>query len=142
PSDVTGNIVNRPLSDAMSIARIVVPDLKRVAFVGDAWEHQTAYHHWKDEIPGAVESIEVIDLMGLPMLQLRNRVAALPDHTAIIYASITSDGGRAINPPADAITLVAETANRPIVVSAETFIGRGATGGIVVQPSLIGGSAA
>jgi signal transduction histidine kinase len=142
PPDVVGNIVNRSLSGAMSTARIAVPELKRVAFVGDAWERQTNFRHWKDEIPTAVAPTEIIDLMGLPMRQLLQRVASLPDHTAILFTSMTLDGERAINPPADALLPVAKAANRPIVVSSDVFIGRGGTGGFVASPSKTGTSAA
>src|SRR5947209_555606 len=142
PLDVTGNTTNRSLSDAMSIARIAVPELKAVALVGDGWEHQTAFRHWEKLVPTLASSIEVIDLMGLPMRQLLQRVASLPDHTAILYTSITSDGARAINPPADAMLRVANVANRPIVVASEVFIGRGGIGGFVVSPSKLGSAAA
>src|SRR3954451_12690012 len=74
PADVVGNIVNRSLFDAMSIARIAVPELKGVAFVGDVWERQTNFRHWKSEIPNAVSPTDVIDLTGLPMRQLLQRV--------------------------------------------------------------------
>jgi hypothetical protein len=44
--------------------------------------------------------------------------------------------------PAEALSLVAEVANRPIVISTETFLGRGAVGGFVVTPGAIGQNAA
>jgi signal transduction histidine kinase len=142
PRDVTGSIMKLRLADMMTSARAVVPDLKRIAFVGDAWDSQTAYRHWKDEIPVAAVGVEVIDLTGLTMQELRTRVATLPEHAAILYSAIYSDGGGKFYPPADALALVAETANRPIVIAAETFLGRGGIGGFVMIPSLIGDSAA
>ena len=72
------------------------------------------------------------------MRELRKRVATLPDHTAILYTSIYSDGEGTFYPPADALALVAETANRPIVVPTETFVGRGGIGGFVMTASAIG----
>ena len=91
PSDVTGVIMKLRLSDMITSARAVVPDLKRVAFVGDAWEMQTAYRQWKEQIPSATDGLEVIDLIGLPMRELRQKIMALPDHTAILYSAIYSD---------------------------------------------------
>jgi C4-dicarboxylate-specific signal transduction histidine kinase len=73
---------------------------------------------------------------------LRTRVSTLPDHTAIIYTAIYSDGHGTYYPPADAVALVAEAANRPVVVCVETFVGRGAVGGFVMIPSIIGEKAA
>ena len=72
------------------------------------------------------------------MRELRKRVAVLPDRTAIVYTAIYSDGEGTYYPPADAVALIAQVANRPIVVSAETFLGSGATGGFVMMPEAIG----
>ena len=140
--DVTGSIMKLRLADAITSARAVVPDLKTIVFVGDAWESQTVYGHWKEEIPAAAVGLEIIDLTGTPMRELRKRVAALPDHSAILYTSIYSDGEGTFYPPADALTFFAETANRPIIVSAETFVGRGGIGGFVMTASAIGKEAA
>jgi signal transduction histidine kinase/ABC-type uncharacterized transport system substrate-binding protein len=142
PSDITGTITRLRLADTMTTARAVVPNLKRIAFVGDSWEIQTVYGQGKDEISAAALGVEVLDLTGLAMRQLRRRVASLPDHTAILYTGIFSDGEGNHYTAANALALVAETANRPIVVSAETFVGRGGIGGFVMTPSPIGEAAA
>ena len=142
PPDVTGVIMKFRLSDMMASARAVVPDLKRVAFVGDAWETQSAYRQWKDEIPTVTKGLEVTDLTGLPMRELREKVAVLSGDTAIVYTAIYSDGEGTFYPPVKALALVAETANRPIVISVETFLGHGGIGGFVMIPALIGELAA
>jgi ABC-type uncharacterized transport system substrate-binding protein len=126
----------------MTVARAVVPDLKTVAFVGDPVENQTIYRHWKDEIPAAIKGLQTIDLSGLPLRQVRQRVASLPDHAAILYTGIYSDSEGAVYVPAAALSLVAETANSPIVVTSETEIGRGGIGGFVITPGSVGESAA
>jgi signal transduction histidine kinase len=142
PPDVTGSIMKFPLADMMKAARAVVPDLRAVAFVGDSWESQTTYRHWKNEIPIETAGLEVIDLTGMTMRAVRQRVAVLPEHTAILYSSMISDGEGALYTPSDALKLVAETSNRPIVISAETYLGYGGIGGFLMTPSLIGRSAA
>ena len=76
------------------------------------------------------------------MRELKRRVAVLPERTAIAYTSIFSDGEGTSYPPVDALRLVAEVANRPIVVAAETFVGAGAVGGYVLTPTAIGKEAA
>ncbi len=142
PPDVTGGFIKLRLSDMMTTARAVVPGLKTVVFVGNSWESQTVYRHWKDEIPIAAADIEVTDLTGLALGEVRQRVASLPDHAAILYTSIYSDGVGMPYLPAVALALVAETANRPIVVTAETFLGQGGIGGFVITPSVLGQDAA
>jgi signal transduction histidine kinase len=142
PSDVTGRIMKLSLADALKAGHAVVPDLKRVVLVGDAWEKQTVFRHWKDQIAVVAADVEVSEMVGLPMRELRQRIATLPPHTAIIYTALYSDGEGTYYTPADALALLADIANRPIVVPAETNIGRGGIGGFVLTPSLIGESAA
>src|SRR5262249_52968014 len=74
-----------------------------------------------------------IDLLGLPMAELRTRVATLPDDSAIYYTAIYDITGI----PRDAVPMLAEVANRPIVSDTVTHIGYGSTGGIVVLPEPI-----
>jgi signal transduction histidine kinase len=136
--NVTGRTARVKFRDALSAARAVVPNLHRIAIVGDNWEVQTAYRHFKDEIPIDTAGLQIIDLVGLPMRELRKRVAVLPKDTAIIYTSIFSDGEGTSYPPVDALGLVAEVANRPIVHAAETFLGHGGVGGYVLTPAAVG----
>jgi len=138
PGGVTGSIVKVPLSDSIKAARALVPDLQTVASVGDAWDGLTVYRNWKEEIPTAASDLKVIDLVGQTMAEVRRRVADLPDRTAIIYSAMFSDGEGTYFPPATAVGLVAEKANRPIVVAAETFLSPGGAGGFVILPHRLG----
>jgi signal transduction histidine kinase len=72
------------------------------------------------------------------MNDLRKRVATLPEDAAIFYTSLSvgSDGARYDSN--DTLTLIAEVANRPIVVDQETRLGHGGTGGFLVQAAPIG----
>jgi hypothetical protein len=49
--EVTGIFVRLRFQDFMTAARAVVPDLKRVALVGDSWDTQTVYGDWKTKFP-------------------------------------------------------------------------------------------
>ncbi len=69
------------------------------------------------------------------------QVAELPSDSAIIYSGVYSDGRGAYYPPSTALGLIAEKANRPIVVAAETFLSPGGIGGYVLVPNLIGADA-
>jgi signal transduction histidine kinase len=142
PSDVTGTIYQLPFRNTVSAARALVPNLKRIALVGDAWERQAVRRHYKEDIPTFGSDFEFIDLIGLPMSEIRKRVAALPDDAAIIYTSVTRDGAGATYLPHEGLAAFADVANRPIVVDAETNIGRGGTGGFVATPVPVGEAAA
>ena len=72
------------------------------------------------------------------MSEVRERVAKLPADTAIFYTGVNTVREGAFASAAEALPLVAETANRPIIIDAETFLGSGAVGGLVLSPDQIG----
>ena len=140
--DVTGNVVQVRLADAIAAARAVVPDLSAVALVGGSWDRQVVFGNWKDEIETAAAGLKVIDMVGLSMDETRNRVTALPDHSAIVYSATYTDNEGNFYPPATALSLIAAKANRPIVVASETFLTSGGIGGYVLLPNVLGADAA
>jgi signal transduction histidine kinase len=142
PSDVTGGTVRVSLADEIRAARAVVPNLDSIAFVGDAWQQQATLRNWQDEIPAITGKLNVIDVVGFRMSEIRRRVATLPDRSAIIYSAVHSDGEGAFYPPSTAMSLVAEKANRPIIAAAEPLVEAGAIGGFVLVPFAIGADAA
>jgi len=140
--DVTGSIVQVKLADAITAARAVVPGLDAIALVGGSWDRQVVFGNWKDEIQSAAAGLSVIDIVGLTMDETRNRVAALPDRSAIVYSATYSDREGTFYPPATALSLIAAKANRPIVVASETFLTSGGIGGYVLMPNVLGADAA
>jgi signal transduction histidine kinase len=142
PPAVTGTTIHFALSEMVVAARALVPRLEGIALVGDPLDRLPVFRHFKEEIPVIVRDMEFTDLTGLAMGDLRRRVMTLPENTAIVYTAINFDGAGASYIPAEAVSLVAEVANRPIVVNTETYMGRGATGGFVLQPDSVGQEAA
>lgn len=142
PSDVTGNIIQVKLADAIKAARVAVPDLESIILVGDAWDRQVVFGNWKSEIQAVAAGLRVTDLAGLSLSETRKQVAALPDQSAIIYSATYADYKRTLYPPTTALSLIAETANRPIIVGAETLLAPGGTGGYVLLPAVLGTDAA
>jgi len=140
--NVTGVTYRLKLSKMAEAARAVVPNLAGIAVVGDRLETLVAYRHFKDELPViAATGLRVIDLTGLPLRELRTRVANLPPQTAIIYTVIYSDGEGRYLAPVEALTRFADAANGPIIVTVDTQIGWGGTGGFVLAPSMLGQAA-
>lgn len=142
PSGVTGTLVKLSLVDSIAAARAVVPELKTIALVGDQWDQQVIFRNWKDELPTAAAGLNVVEIVGQTMREIRRRVAELPEDSVILYSGVYSDGEGSFYPPATALGLIAEKANRPIVVAAETFLPPGGIGGYVLIPSKIGADAA
>lgn len=139
---MTGSLIKVRLSDQIMAARAIVPDLDRVVLVGDAWSSQIVFGSWQNEIPEATAGLQVEEIVGATMTRIRERVARLDGRSVIIYTAVYSDGEGAHYPPGVALGLIAEKANRPIIVASETLIDRGGIGGFVLLPSEIGKDAA
>ena len=115
PVGVTGLVRRQTVRDSVSVARALMPNLKRIALVGDRLERQNFRRHFEEEIPLLAAEVEIIDLTGLPMVELRKRVATLPEDTVIYFTTLTFDGDRPAFISRDALVSIAEVANRPIV---------------------------
>lgn len=138
PPEATGKFANTTLAQMIVAARAVVDNLNQIVLVGEAWRDPAIFGHWKEEIAQAGAGLRVTDLSGLGLQELSERLASLPDRSAIIYSAIYSDGEGTYYPPAHALSLLAEHANRPIIITSESFLGHGGIGGFLLRPSEIG----
>jgi signal transduction histidine kinase len=142
PPRVTGTLMSAPLADSVAVAQVVVPGLKRIALVGDPPERQFIRGQIPEQLELLSAELEVIDLTRSTMAELKQRVASLPSDSAIVYIGLTLDSENVAFTSYEALAALADVANRPIVVQAETNVGTGAVGGIVASFRLIGREAA
>ena len=138
PPNVTGRTVHVSLANDINAARALVPKLKEIVLLGDPFERQAFRGHFKDERGAASAELKLIDLTGLPIRTLKERIASLPADAAVIYTTISVDGDNKILTPREALRILAQFANRPIVVDVATYLREGATGGFVVWPETVG----
>src|SRR5262245_1941046 len=137
-TNITGRTLRLSLSKSVEVARILVPNLKHVALVGDALQKQPFRQHFRGELEAVAADLKLIDLTGMPLAAVKARVADLPSDAAIIYTAITDDGAGATLLPYESLAAIAEVAKRPIVVDVDNRIGRGGAGGFVVSASRLG----
>jgi signal transduction histidine kinase len=140
--NVTGRTLRFSIKNSIEVARALVPGLKQIVLVGDPLEKQPFRRHFRAELAQAAPELAVVDLTGLPLAEVKKRVASLPNDSAILYTAITDDGAGTTYLPQEAGKVVAEAANRPVVIDVDNRIGSGGTGGAVVQPMLMGEEAA
>ena len=105
-------------------------------------ERQTFYRHFQEEIPSVANQLKIIDLMNLPVPELKKQLSSLPERTAVLYTGIyyTSEGISYV--PGELVSQIAEWANRPLVISISSYLNKGAIGGYIVQAEPIGQQAA
>ena len=138
PSYVTGSTMRLRLADVVTAAESLVPNFKRIVLVGSPLAKSPYRRHIVQELHNYEMRLEYIDASVLTMAEIRQRVATLPADTVIYYTAISEDAAGIVYTPRDALALVAQVANRPIIVDAETSIGRGAAGGFVLDPVAVG----
>jgi len=142
PPGVTGLLRRHTLRSSVNLARALTPGLKRLALVGDVPKPHWVRVSFNEEIPVLAGEVEFIDLRGLRMAELRQRLAVLPHDTIIYFTTLTYDSDQPIWVSRDALVELARVANRPIIVDLESHIDAGGIGGLVADPQLIGRQAA
>jgi signal transduction histidine kinase len=138
PPNITGIAIRRSFATMVRVAQMIVPNLKRLALVGDRLDQQIYDRHFVDEISTFSGNFEIIDLFGLPVRKVRQRVTTLSMDAAIFYFGINADEEARYASAVEVLPLIAEAANRPVIMDAETGIGRGSIGGLVRVPDQVG----
>src|SRR5262249_46223409 len=142
PPNVTGFTFRHQLQDIVATADALIPGLKRVVLAGSRIQRGGWRQDFLDDLPDVRARFEVIDLTGLSMAELRQRLAQLPGDSAVAYVGFSTDVTGEHYLSTEANQLVAEAANRPTFGDSETYIGNGTVGGLVVSPGGIGRGAA
>jgi signal transduction histidine kinase len=117
---------------------MAVPNLRKIALVGDPLDRQTFYRHFKDEIPQIAAQYEIIDLQNMRMADLKDRLGRLPDDAAVIYTGIYYDSEGVSYVPAELVPQITAWANRPVIVNVSSYLNKGAVGGYIVLADPIG----
>jgi signal transduction histidine kinase len=138
PRNVTGRTYRMTLRDGVAAAQVMVPNLKRVAVIGEPWSLMSSGGGSSRALPAFDGKIEIIDMTGLAMAEIKRRAATLPSDAAILYTSILVDGAGVRYTPRDALAEILPAMRRPVVVQTETQLGFGAAGGFVALPAAMG----
>jgi signal transduction histidine kinase len=109
-----------------------------VAVIGEPWILMSSGNGVSRELPAFDGKIEIIDMTGLAMAEIKRRAATLPSDAGILYTSILVDGAGVRYTPRDALAEILPAVRRPVVVQTETQVGFGAAGGFVALPVAMG----
>jgi signal transduction histidine kinase len=143
PRGVTGLTQPTEIGEVIRVAFELLPATRRIAVVGGPTEVDV---YSRDFLSSArrlyADRAEILDLTGLQMPTLLERVAGLGDGTILAYTSLITDGAGRTFDPADAAQMVARAAGVPTFGFAATQLGRGTVGGRLLSPSKIGADVA
>jgi signal transduction histidine kinase len=143
-SNVTGVAITVDIAGTIDLARNLQPGLRRLAVVAgtalvDRSLTSLAREIFKKDFQG---QLEWIDLTGLHMQELLERVSQLPDSTAILFLNLQQDGSGRPYVPAEAMQLVSKSANAPLYNLIDTALGYGSLGGRLTTIEAYGREAA
>ncbi|HMK71995.1 MAG TPA: hypothetical protein VK454_01575, partial [Myxococcaceae bacterium] len=93
PPDVTG-VARRPaVGETLELARRLLPGTRRLAFFGGAGPVDRAFEEGtRRELKRVAGDLELIDLSGLPVDEMAERMATLPPDTIAFGVSLFRDG--------------------------------------------------
>ena len=132
PRNVTGVLLKRMYAPTLEGALRLQPDTRNVFVVGGAAPFdQFLQSLVRRDLQPFEERVHVEYLFGLTMDELLARLTRLPDHSVILYLSVLQDGSARRFVPGDALSLIATSANAPVYVFLDQYVGMGAVGGNV-----------
>lgn len=117
---------------------------RKLFVVGDTSDSsgQKRLDSFRDSLARLGQGVETEYLVNLPMPQLLAKVSSLPEHSAIYYLLLFSDGtGRRLVPYQGA-QVIAERANAPLFSHWESLLGSGMVGGYLFAGDRVGRMAA
>jgi signal transduction histidine kinase len=129
--NATGLVVRSDLARTFRLATALQPDLRQAFIITDAVVAGDAVEsRARQELGVLASSLTFTLLTGLSTEDIEQRVAHLPPHSCIYFASFPSEGPSRFL-PGHVLDRVARIANAPVYTSFDADIGRGVVGGSV-----------
>lgn len=132
PDNVTGVLLKRTYSPTLEIALRLQPETRHVFVVSGASPFDRYLQNFvRRDLQAFEDRIGINYLFGLSMDELLKRLSSLPANSVILYVSLLRDGSGRSFVPAEALSSIAASANAPVYVFLDQYLGLGAVGGNV-----------
>ena len=136
---VTGVGGRVELSPTLDIALALQPQTKRVVVVAGKMPTDTAFvEQARQEFSPYEGKVEFTYLTGLPIEELRTRLASLPDQSIVFYLWVSAEGAPQISTNSEVISRLAPSSSAPIYGTSQTYMGSGMIGGRLVDFEALG----
>ncbi|HZI86091.1 MAG TPA: ABC transporter substrate binding protein, partial [Pyrinomonadaceae bacterium] len=138
-AQVTGVGGRVELSPTLDIALALQPQTERVVVVAGKMPADTAFvEQARQEFSPYEGKVEFVYLIGLPIEEVRTRLASLPDNSIVFYLWVSSDSTPQISSNPELISLLAPSSSAPIYGTSQTYLGNGMIGGRLVDFEALG----
>ena len=134
PPGVTG-VARRPAVDqTLALALQLLPGTQTVAFIGGTSPLDRAFEaSARPDLTRVSGHLEQLDLTGLTLPEMGERLATLPEHSIVFGVSLFRDGtGRSIR-GTEAVRMLSQWSHAPIFSSHAQLMGLGVVGGWVTD---------
>jgi signal transduction histidine kinase len=120
-------------------ALALLPDTERVALVTGT-SHLDRYlgSLWREALGRFRDRLQLIDLGGLPLEDLRSRLAGLSPHTVVLFSTLFADGTGRSFVNTEVLPGLVAVSNRPMFSIHESFLGLGVVGGAMTDYAALG----
>jgi len=134
PPGATAVVSILDAAGTIDIARRLQSGARRIVVVSGASEvDRRAEQQAREALAKLDEPVPVEFLSGLPLPELKARVAAVPPDSIVIYMVQFRDRDGRPNEPLAVLRAVVETSRAPVYGAAETYIGLGVIAGSVAS---------
>ena len=129
----TGLIHNRDFGGTVALIRRLQPDVRQIFIVTGIAPVDKRYEAAVREQLPADSGLAFTYLAGLPTRDLEDRLAHLPERSAVYYVLVTEDGAGKKFHPLEYVDRVAAAANAPTYCWVDSAIDHGIVGGSVYR---------
>lgn len=139
PSNVTGTSVQVRYWPTLALARTLDPLTERaVVVIGASPNDQALEALVREELREHEDQLSYSFLVGLPLNDLLQRLAALPRRTVVLFVSFAQDGDGRPFMPDDALRRISRAANAPTYIASDDVLDCGAVGGDLISFAALG----
>ena len=132
--NMTGVYAEPAIAGNLKLALALKPQTRQVVVVGGTSRLDRIHLSWvREAFAPFANQVEVTYLTDLPIEEIQERVAHLPPHTIILFATLARDGKGREFPSRDAVNLLAKAAKAPIFGFWDTLLGEGIVGGSLIS---------
>jgi len=118
----------------------LLPGLRRIALVSQSGHHPALFALQIAQARAVAEArgIDLIELVDLPLADLRERVRGLPADAAAVFGGYWKDEAGRMQVPADVLQSLCRESSVPVFGIGDTYVGLGVVGGICTDTRALG----
>ena len=139
PPNMTGVTTHKEYGTTARLAMRLQPGLRHLFYVEGGLPsnqlRETAIHN---ELASLGDELDIVNLKDIAVDDLLERVRSLPPHSAILFDTYLHDPSGKPYVPGAVCDLIAKAANAPVYILFQTEIGKGATGGVLINFESVG----